>query len=142
MSDKGAMVRARAIEQRSPHNRLVTVILFLLFGPFGVHRFYVGKTGSGIAMALTTIFSFGVIGGIWWIYDLIQLLTGRFTDADGRVLGPPQIVYETAAPEPKALPSYEPELEPVKDDSPDWEDEVMRDPLEDEFAKLEKEMNS
>lgn len=138
------LVRVRAIEQRSPHNRVVAFVLFFFLGAFGAHRFYVGKTGTGVLMLLATLFTAGIFGTIWWFYDLILLLTGRFTDSEGRVLGPPQVVYE----EPRQvthdtrrqLPTYEPELEPLKNDGGDWEEEVMRDPLEDKFAELEKEL--
>lgn len=48
-------------------------------GVFGAHRFYVGRTGSGVAMLCT-------LGGmgIWWLYDMILIVAGEFKDADGR----------------------------------------------------------
>lgn len=60
----------------------IACLLFLIFlGPFGFHRFYVGKMGSGILFLLTA----GLIG-IWWLIDLILLITGSFKDADGNVI--------------------------------------------------------
>ena len=53
----------------------------MLLGVFGAHRFYVGKTGSGIAM----IFTLGGLG-IWYLYDVIMIASGQFTDAEGRRL--------------------------------------------------------
>jgi hypothetical protein len=47
--------------------------------PFGGHRFYVGKAGSGILMAVTA----GGMG-VWWLYDLITVASGDFRDVDGR----------------------------------------------------------
>lgn len=52
--------------------------LCLLFGGFGIHRFYVGKTGTGIIWLFTLgLFSFG------WITDLLLILFGAFRDKAG-----------------------------------------------------------
>ena len=63
----------------SPRARAVTFLLCLFVGYFGVHRFYVGKIGTGILMLLT-------IGGfgIWYVYDLILILFGSFRDKERR----------------------------------------------------------
>ena len=44
----------------------------------GIHRFYVGKIGTGILMILT----FGGFG-IWVLIDLIMIATNGFTDVNG-----------------------------------------------------------
>ncbi len=61
---------------------IVSAILFCIFlGGFGAHRFYVGKTGTGILMLLTC----GGFG-IWTLIDLINLACCNFTDAKGHYL--------------------------------------------------------
>ncbi len=65
----------------SDKSRGIAFVLAMLLGVFGAHRFYVGKTGSGIAM----IFTLGGLG-IWYLYDVIMIASGQFTDAEGRRL--------------------------------------------------------
>jgi len=62
----------------SPKSRLVATLLCWFFGIIGVHRFYVGRIGSGIAM----IFTIGGLG-IWALIDLIVILCGEFKDDSG-----------------------------------------------------------
>lgn len=60
---------------------ITTWILSLLLGTFGADRFYLGKTGSGVAKLLTA----GGLG-IWALVDLIMTLTGNTRDKEGRPL--------------------------------------------------------
>jgi TM2 domain-containing membrane protein YozV len=59
----------------SEKSRLVAFLLCTFFGVLGVHRFYVGKTGSGIVQ----LFTLGGLG-IWTLIDWIVILSGTFTD--------------------------------------------------------------
>ncbi len=63
----------------SDKSRLVALILGSCFGMFGVHRFYVGKTGTGIIWLLT----FGCFF-IGYLVDFILITTGSFYDKDGK----------------------------------------------------------
>ena len=55
-----------------------TILLCFFFGVLGVHRFYVGKIGTGILQLVT-------IGGlgIWALVDFIMILVGSFKDKSG-----------------------------------------------------------
>ena len=59
----------------------VAFFLCLFFGYLGIHRFYVGKTGTGIIWLFT--FGFCCIG---WALDLILILLGGFRDKAGQPL--------------------------------------------------------
>ena len=65
----------------SDKSRGVALALAAILGPFGAHRFYAGKTGTGVLMAAT-------IGGlgVWYLYDLILVASGSFRDVDGRLI--------------------------------------------------------
>lgn len=63
---------------RSLKRILPAAILCFFFGVFGVHRFYVGKVGTGI-LQLFTLGGFG----IWAFIDFIMIVVGSFRDSDG-----------------------------------------------------------
>ena len=74
-------------EPVSPRLVLPAFLLAFFVGVFGVHRFYVGTTGSGIAMLLLTITLVGtIITAIWATIDWILIVCGAFTDAEGKRL--------------------------------------------------------
>jgi len=60
---------------------IVAVLLCFFLGVLGVHRFYVGKIGTGI-LQLITLGGFG----IWVLIDFIMILIGKFTDKQGQPL--------------------------------------------------------
>ena len=65
----------------SPRSRGVAFALAALLGPFGAHRFYVGKTGTAALM----LCSLGGLG-LWYLYDLILVAGGSFRDIEGRLV--------------------------------------------------------
>lgn len=60
---------------------MTTWLLSLLLGGLGVDRFYLGKIGTGLAK----LFTFGGLG-VWWLVDLILVLTNSMKDKDGNAL--------------------------------------------------------
>lgn len=65
----------------SPKSKAVVLPLCIFLGMLGVHRYYVGKVGTGVIWTLTV----GVFG-IGWIVDIFTVALGGFYDADGRVV--------------------------------------------------------
>jgi TM2 domain-containing membrane protein YozV len=60
---------------------VVALVLSFFVGVLGIHRFYVGKIGTGILM-LITVGGFG----IWALIDFIMIAIGKFTDKQGLAL--------------------------------------------------------
>lgn len=65
----------------SEKRRLPAFLLCLVFGIFGLHRFYVGKVATGVLMLFTA-------GGLmlWWLLDLLVILLGGFRDKEGHLI--------------------------------------------------------
>ena len=65
----------------SDKSNTVALLLCFFIGILGVHRFYVGKIGTGILHLVTL----GVFG-IWTLVDLIMIILQKFTDSEGNTL--------------------------------------------------------
>jgi TM2 domain-containing membrane protein YozV len=63
----------------SAKNGGLMLVLCILLGVFGAHRFYAGKTGTAVLQLCTL----GGLG-IWWLVDLLFILFAEFTDAEGK----------------------------------------------------------
>lgn len=73
---------------------LVTLLLWFFLGNFGAHRFYLGHINTAATMLVLELIGFAtaciligyiplLIVGIWWIIDLVLMLTGQLTPTDG-----------------------------------------------------------
>ncbi|MCM1220419.1 MAG: TM2 domain-containing protein [Lachnospiraceae bacterium] len=65
----------------SPKQKTTALLLCLFTGGLGIHRFYVGKVGTGILW----LFTLGCFG-IGTLIDFIMICCGSFTDCNGAVL--------------------------------------------------------
>lgn len=72
---------ANYVTYTSDRSRIVALLLCIFLGIFGVHRFYVGKMGTGLLYLCT----FGFFG-IGWIMDIFGILLGSFRDNVGAPL--------------------------------------------------------
>ena len=59
-------------------SQIIALVLCILVGVIGIHRFYLGYTMEGILQILT-------MGGcgIWTLIDLIRIITGDLKPKDG-----------------------------------------------------------
>lgn len=87
-------------QDASKKSRLSTLLLCLLFGFVGIHRFYVGKISSGLLQAVLLIFIpiLVILSGqtyfsillllcsIWYLVDLFFILAGKFKDKEDRYI--------------------------------------------------------
>ena len=65
-------------------------LLAIFLGPLGIHNFYLGYTGKGVAQLLITLLTCGIGAIVTWIWSLIEgimIFTGSIsTDANGMPL--------------------------------------------------------
>ncbi|MCD4548872.1 MULTISPECIES: TM2 domain-containing protein [unclassified Schaalia] len=60
-----------------PKSMIAAALLAFFLGTFGIHNFYLGYTGKGIAQLLITVLTLGlgaVITGIWAFVEFILIL--------------------------------------------------------------------
>jgi TM2 domain-containing membrane protein YozV len=65
----------------SPKSRIAALLLCFFLGYLGIHRFYVGKVGTGLIWLFT-----GGLFGIGAFIDFIVILVGSFRDKYGRIV--------------------------------------------------------
>ena len=75
------MAQERQIRPADSEKKRLTGWLLLLpgfIGIAGLHRFYIGKSFTGLVM----LFTFGLLG-LWTLLDFITMLSGQFKDSLG-----------------------------------------------------------
>ena len=98
------------MEDISPKSRLTTALLAVFLGVFGIHRFYLEKTGTAFGMLALGIAGFSILGtvfsvrfysmnleaplisaivifiavGIWSLVDFIITVSGNMKDREGK----------------------------------------------------------
>jgi TM2 domain-containing membrane protein YozV len=76
---RGKSMQPQVMQQmNSEKDWLITLILSIVVGGFGIDRFYTGSVLLGV-LKLVTLGGLGV----WWLIDLIMLVTGNYKDGDG-----------------------------------------------------------
>lgn len=66
------------LAQVSPKSKVVALVLAILLGWLGIHRFYAGRYISGAVY----LFTYGVFY-CGWVFDIILIIMGKFKDKDG-----------------------------------------------------------
>ena len=81
----------------SDKSKVAAALLSFFLGMFGIHRFYLGRVGSGAAMLILTIVGWLTTGiivgmvllfvvGIWDVIDFFRILFNSLGDSQGRKL--------------------------------------------------------
>ena len=72
------MTNSNTVGPVSEKKFVPAVLLCFFLGSLGIHRFYLGKVGTGILMLITL----GGLG-IWTIIDFVRLIIGSMKDKHG-----------------------------------------------------------
>ena len=70
---------SKSATKKGKKSQLIALILCLGVGGLGIHRFYLGYTWQGVVQLLT-----GGGCGIWWIIDLVRIITGDLKPKNGK----------------------------------------------------------
>ena len=59
----------------TPKSRLAYILLGIFLGGLGVHNFYAGYTGKGVAQLLLSLLSLGFLSLVVYIWVIIEIIT-------------------------------------------------------------------
>lgn len=66
-------------------NKYVAALLAFFIGTLGIHRFYLGRTASGVVMLVLTLTVVGLLfTGLWALVDAVRLLMMSDAEFAGR----------------------------------------------------------
>lgn len=75
MTPSPVPVSYRSDPDLGDRNKLLAALLAFLLGPLGIHRFYLGRVGSGIVMLLLSCTVIGLIVSVpWALIDMVRYL--------------------------------------------------------------------
>jgi TM2 domain-containing membrane protein YozV len=70
-----AVASAAPAPDPGDRNKYIAALIAFLIGPLGIHRFYLGRTGSGIAMIVLSCTIIGLLATVPWAFiDMIRYL--------------------------------------------------------------------
>lgn len=71
----------------APKQMIIAFLLAFFVGGLGIHNFYLGKTGKGIAQLVLTITVIGALVSLPWAFiEAILIVMGKGSDSDGNPL--------------------------------------------------------
>ncbi|RRD30934.1 NINE protein [Actinomyces bowdenii] len=60
------------IPYAQPKSKVIVLLLALFLGTLGIHNFYLGHTGKGVAQLLISLLSLGSLAALVWIWAVIE----------------------------------------------------------------------
>ena len=99
---------------------VLAFVLSFFLGTIGIDRFYVGDIGLGVGKLCATIFTFGIVGGVWWFVDLFLIMKAakrKNFESAMRILS-----YAGAGSAQPAAPQPDDDSKDKDDDSSDFDD--------------------
>jgi len=135
-------IQAPSNSEPSDKDFVTTLLICIFLGGLGGHRFFVDKQETAIAMLVMPIvaalifeflaFGLGIllfaVWGLWYLIDLLQIVTSSFEDSEGRV-----IAYQVAGTANTAPSTHVPEKVVEAPPAKDIPDEIRK------FAELKKD---